>query len=1153
MAADGQVLIETKIDSSGMDAGAKEIVAAMKELTSTMKGFAESFNASFEKVGAPASKAKKNVDEVADSMANAKDEAKDLQAAMDNITVEHFDASFPDEELESFNSQIDESASKMQGLEAATKETGEAINSAYNQQNILDWIDGFENSTNQVNEFKGEISSLTKQLEDMENKGLYFGDEEFDNAYLKLEKVKQALKDYKKELVSPTPDALKVDTSTLEGQIQKLSETLYRLREQGQSFGNEEYDKTAQSLKRAQDALANYKKELLMSDEQKQQAAKMREIGESARVSSPYIVMMAEELDRLKKRQLELQAAGIGIGFEEYDANAKKISELSAKLKGYTSTTKKASKETTKLKDSLKKTDKAAVPLTKSVLKLGNMFKLMLLRMAMRSVINGAKEGFENLAQYSEDTNVAISSLMSAMTQLKNAFATAFTPVLETVAPILTQFIGLLAEAVTWVAQLLAALTGSDTFIKAIKVQEDYAASLDDTTKSTEEAAEETEKALAPFDDLVQMQKTKTDTSSSSSDTSVNDMFTTEEVTNEVKAQAEAIKDLFESLFEPLKNAWDEHGQTVIDSVKNAFESLKELASAVGDSFLKAWNDMGYGERITGNLLQAFANLADTVAILADRFREAWEAGGLGDSIMQHLLEIVEIFSEKILRASEIIKEWVATLDFTPILTAFDGLLAAAIPLVDTVGDALLWLLEYVLLPLASWTIEDAIPAFFDLLAAALKVINEVLIALQPLWQWFWDTVLQPIASFVGDAFISFLNLLTDGLTAFSQWCSENQGVIQNAVIIIASFFAAWAVVTLVAGISSVVGALVTFVSGIAGAVAAAGGLGAAIAALVTPFGLAVVAVGAVIAAITLLAYNWDSLSGTVGNAIANIMGTVSSFGTNVASVFGIIGSNITSAWDSVRQNTSSAISEMWSSISNGLANIAQSVAQYFSSIIMAFLEGWNSCQDNTSRFMAGIRSAIDEALSGLPSLFQSVFGSLANIVAAPFEAISKIVEGFFNSIIEMIEKIKEAISNLSSTASGISSSGSSGGSFSSSSGSSARSATASISSYAATTSAYDSLSYNVPQLATGTVVPPNAGKFLAMLGDNNRDYEVVSPVETMKQAFKDVITELGGLNNGGQTVEAIMTVDGTKFGKLVAKFGNAENQRVGVTMVTEG
>lgn len=50
----------------------------------------------------------------------------------------------------------------------------------------------------------------------------------------------------------------------------------------------------------------------------------------------------------------------------------------------------------------------------------------------------------------------------------------------------------------------------------------------------------------------------------------------------------------------------------------------------------------------------------------------------------------------------------------------------------------------------------------------------------------------------------------------------------------------------------------------------------------------------------------------------------------------------------------------------------------------------------------------------------------------------------------------------------------------------------------------------NVPALAAGGVVPPN-DPFLAVLGDNRREPEVVSPYSTIKQAAGDAFAERGG------------------------------------------
>ena len=49
-----------------------------------------------------------------------------------------------------------------------------------------------------------------------------------------------------------------------------------------------------------------------------------------------------------------------------------------------------------------------------------------------------------------------------------------------------------------------------------------------------------------------------------------------------------------------------------------------------------------------------------------------------------------------------------------------------------------------------------------------------------------------------------------------------------------------------------------------------------------------------------------------------------------------------------------------------------------------------------------------------------------------------------------------------------------------------------------------------LPALATGTVVPANFGRFAAILGDNKREPEVVSPLSTMRQAVMEALAAQG-------------------------------------------
>ena len=66
--------------------------------------------------------------------------------------------------------------------------------------------------------------------------------------------------------------------------------------------------------------------------------------------------------------------------------------------------TKKATKDMKKMKD-------AAIPLSKSLLTVGKMFKLMLLRMVIRATIQAVRQGFRDLAQYSAEFNRSMSGI----------------------------------------------------------------------------------------------------------------------------------------------------------------------------------------------------------------------------------------------------------------------------------------------------------------------------------------------------------------------------------------------------------------------------------------------------------------------------------------------------------------------------------------------------------------------------------------------------------------------------------------------------------------------------------------------------------------------------------------------------------------------
>lgn len=201
---------------------------------------------------------------------------------------------------------------------------------------------------------------------------------------------------------------------------------------------------------------------------------------------------------------------------------------------------------------------------------------------AINAVGDGVKTGIQNLAEYSNTANTAMSSLMSSMTRLKNSFATAFAPILTTVAPILVKFINLMSDAVTRIGMLIAALTGQKTFTKAIGVQEDYAASLDKTADSAKKATKEVKGYLSPIDELNRyddgVNSAETIGGNKYTDPSAGDMFEEVPITSSIKGIADKIRKLIK------KEDWEGLGAYIASGINKGLQKIYDVIN---------WNNVG--------------------------------------------------------------------------------------------------------------------------------------------------------------------------------------------------------------------------------------------------------------------------------------------------------------------------------------------------------------------------------------------------------------------------------------------------------------------------------------------------------------------------------------------------------------------------------
>ena len=90
------------------------------------------------------------------------------------------------------------------------------------------------------------------------------------------------------------------------------------------------------------------------------------------------------------------------------------------------------------------------------------------------------------------------------------------------------------------------------------------------------------------------------------------------------------------------------------------------------------------------------------------------------------------------------------------------------------------------------------------------------------------------------------------------------------------------------------------------------------------------------------------------------------------------------------------------------------------------------------------------------------------------------------------------------------------------------------------------------PGFASGGLIPPN-NPFLAVLGDNRSEPEVVSPVSTIEEAVARAMSNQprnsGGMRNARPLVVNLI-LDGQRFGRATVPYINAETTRAGVNIV---
>lgn len=393
-------------------------------------------------------------------------------------------------------------------------------------------------------------------------------------------------------------------------------------------------------------------------------------------------------------------------------------------------------------------------------------------------------------------------------------------------------------------------------------------------------------------------------------------------------------------------------------------------------------------------------------------------------------------------------------ISFDNLVKSLENLKTALDPFTFTLFDGINWAIDNIFHPLTKWVVEDALPKFFELLGSVLNVLNSILEVFKPLGLWLWENFLKPVGVWTGDLIISALETLTDLLNKFADWISNNKQLVEDLAIVIGTVTGAFTLFNVAMNAANIATGIWNAIGAIAAGVTTA--FGAAVAFLTSPITLVILAIGLVVAAIILLIKNWDA-----------VMAAGELAWEGIKKVW-----NCVATWfkETIIQPIVNFFVGMWDNIKNGASNAWQGIKDVFSGITTWFKDKFTEAWTAVKNVFSTGGKIFDGIKEGIANVFKTVVNGIIG-------GINKVISVPFNAINGMLNKIRNAT-------------------------------------FLGITPFQNFWGQNplpvpqIPKLATGTVVPANYGNFLATLGDNKREPEVVSPLSTIEQAVSNVMNK---------------------------------------------
>ena len=427
--------------------------------------------------------------------------------------------------------------------------------------------------------------------------------------------------------------------------------------------------------------------------------------------------------------------------------------------------------------------------------------------------------------------------------------------------------------------------------------------------------------------------------------------------------------------------------------------------------------------------------------------------------------------ADKVKKALEPLK----AISFDNLVSSLDNLKRAVQPLTEKLFSGLEWAYYNVLVPLASWYIEDLIPTYINTLADAFELLNTVLDVFNPVFESAWDNFFKPIAEWTGGIVVDVINSIGDAFLLVAGYLKEHETDVKDWTdLYITPFFKT--ITDFIMELYDLIKNVIGFVIDLLG-----------------PSFDEIVAIisGAISAIIKIVTGVLDILKGVIeflngiftGDIDKCMQGIKDIIKGCLEAIWGIIKA-IVSLIVNLVKGTVDIVINLLKDIFTVIGNILSSIKSVFDKVLMAIFNAVISVIDGIKDALWNIVNFVGDTFSsawsnvwnGIINAFDNIFGGIVDIAKGPINMVIGLINGMLDGLESGINWIVRRVNALSFD----------------------------VPDWVPVIGG-DHFGFDLPEvgfgsipyLAEGGYVKPNTPQ-LAMIGDNKHQGEVVAPEDKL-------------------------------------------------------